>query len=103
MRLAREFKRPDWRAMLSEMSATEYQQWLAFFDENPFYDRLIDAEFASLRYSIAVMMWGHSELTVQDFSLLNTPEKEDDETTDDELMLLGEGIYGGMRYGPAGG
>ncbi|EJU0585829.1 TPA: phage tail assembly protein T, partial [Escherichia coli] len=31
MRLAREFRRADWRRMLSEMSATELGEWGDYF------------------------------------------------------------------------
>ncbi|EKA1866066.1 MULTISPECIES: phage tail assembly protein T, partial [Enterobacteriaceae] len=34
MRLAREFRRPDWRQMLAEMSATELGEWAEHFGKN---------------------------------------------------------------------
>lgn len=48
MRLAREFRRPDWRRMLAEMSATELGEWAEHFGKNSFSDMLLDAEFATL-------------------------------------------------------
>ncbi|WP_437438623.1 phage tail assembly protein T, partial [Salmonella enterica] len=49
MRLAREFRRPDWRRMLAEMSATELGEWAEHFGKNSFSDMLLDAEFATLK------------------------------------------------------
>jgi phage tail assembly protein T len=36
MKLAREFGRPDWRAMLAGMSSTEYGDWKIFYRDNFF-------------------------------------------------------------------
>ncbi|EPW4333714.1 phage tail assembly protein T, partial [Escherichia coli] len=36
MRLAREFRRGDWRRMLSEMSATELGEWGDYFRRQSF-------------------------------------------------------------------
>ena len=91
MRLAREFRRADWRRMLSEMSATELGEWGDYFR--------MDAQFASLKALIVRMVSGSSDAAVADFSLL--PEENGiPERTDEELMHLGEGISGGVRYGP---
>ncbi|HBU6575769.1 TPA: phage tail assembly protein T, partial [Citrobacter amalonaticus] len=38
MKLAREFSRPDWRAMLAGMSSTEYSDWRIFYRDNYFHD-----------------------------------------------------------------
>ncbi len=41
MRLAREFRRPDWRRrMLAEMSATGLGEWAEHFGKNSFSDML---------------------------------------------------------------
>lgn len=98
MRLAREFKRPDWRRMLSEISSSELSEWFGFFREHYFSDVLLDAEFSTLQSTVLALVTG----TVKDadyFSLLSPPLPED--RTDDELMTMGEGIFGGVRYGPA--
>ncbi|HED3064997.1 TPA: phage tail assembly protein T [Kluyvera ascorbata] len=99
-RLAREFRRPDWRRMLSEMSATEYSGWVNHFAATPFSEELLDAEFATTKGLIVTMLTGNSDIDDADFSLLSKPDDEP-EKTDDDLMLAGEGIFGGVRYGPA--
>ncbi len=99
MRLAREFRRADWRRMLPEMSATELGEWGDYFRMQSFSDVWMDAQFASLKALIVRMVSGSSDAAVADFSLL--PEENGiPERTDEELMHLGEGISGGVRYGP---
>lgn len=98
MRLAREFRRPDWRRMLSAMSATELGEWGAHFSRHPFSDALLDAEFATLKSLVTGLVTG-GRPDPEDFSLLQDDEAAA-EKTDDELMSLGEGITGGVRYGP---
>lgn len=98
MRLAREFKRPDWRRMLSEISSSELSNWFGFFSEHYFSDVLLDAEFSTLKSTMVALVTGKAE-PADDFSLLSVPLPED--RTDDELMTMGEGIFGGVRYGPA--
>ncbi|KFF79592.1 tail protein [Serratia marcescens] len=99
MRLAREFKRPDWRLMLSEISASELGEWATFYRENHFSDGLLDAEFSSLKAMlVALNTTGDDPIYPSDYSLLTPPEPEI-EQTDDDLMLIGEGIFGGVRYG----
>ncbi|EEX9089856.1 phage tail assembly protein T [Escherichia coli] len=99
MRLAREFRRADWRRMLSEMSATELGEWGDYFRMQSFSAVWMDAQFASLKALIVRMVSGSSDAAVADFSLL--PEENGiPERTDEELMHLGEGISGGVRYGP---
>ncbi|RYM60030.1 phage tail assembly protein T [Serratia quinivorans] len=99
MRLAREFKRPDWRQMLSEISSTELGEWAEYYRENRFSDALLDAEFSSLKATmVALFTSGDEEIYPGDLSILTSPEPET-EQTDDELMLIGEGIFGGVRYG----
>lgn len=98
MQLAREFRRPDWRRMLSEMSATELGEWAVHFSLNSFSDALIDAEFATLKALVAGLVTGRHQ-DASDFSLLSESDTVR-EKTDDELMSLGEGITGGVRYGP---
>ncbi|HBW4577318.1 TPA: phage tail assembly protein T, partial [Klebsiella pneumoniae] len=48
MRLAREFGRPDWRAMLSEMSSSEWFEWIEYYQDHCFSDDLLDSHFANL-------------------------------------------------------
>ncbi|EAB2795492.1 phage tail assembly protein T [Salmonella enterica] len=98
MQLAREFRRPDWRRMLSEMSASELGEWAAHFTENSFSDALLDAEFATLKALVTGLVTGAVQ-DADDFRLLSASEPVP-EKTDDELMRLGEGITGGVRYGP---
>ena len=102
MRLAREFRRPDWRGMLAEISATEFMEWIEFFGEKPFMDSLIDAEFSNLTANIVTLISGKTDLNMDDFSLLSD-RREIVERTDDELMLLSAGLIGGKRYGPTSG
>lgn len=87
--------------MLSSLSASEYASWGAFFAETPFSQHLLDAEFATLKALIATVFAGDGEATAEAFSLLSgeddTPEME---WSDDELMAAGEGMFGGIRYGP---
>jgi phage tail assembly protein T len=102
MRLAREFRRPDWRCMLSSMSCSELAEWAAFYRGNLFSDALIDAEFSALSLTITSAFCGKTELTMADFSLLSSVS-EPVEQSDEEMMLAAEGLSGGMRYGPVGG
>lgn len=100
MRLAREFRRADWRRMLSEMSATELGEWGDYFRMQSFSDVWMDAQFASLKALIVRMVSGSSDAAVADFSLL--PEEKTGYRSErtKKLMHLGEGISGGVRYGP---
>lgn len=69
------------------------------FRMQSFSDVWMDAQFASLKALIVRMVSGSSDAAVADFSLL--PEENGiPERTDEELMHLGEGISGGVRYGP---
>ncbi|MDO6406256.1 phage tail assembly protein T [Pantoea phytobeneficialis] len=101
MRLAREFGRPDWRAMLSGMTSTELREWSQFYRDHYFNDHLLDAHFASLSHLVISLMC-KNDMTPASFSLLH-PDKKDVEPSDEQLMLLAEGISGGVRYGPVSG
>lgn len=57
MRLAREFRRADWRRMLSEMSATELGEWGDYFRMQSFSDVWMDAQFASLK-ALSIILSG---------------------------------------------
>lgn len=86
MRLAREFRRPDWRRMLAEMSATERGEWAEHFGKNGFSDLLLDAEFATLKSLLTGLVTGtHHDAEM--FSLITDPESLH-EKTDDELMKI---------------
>lgn len=98
MRLAREFRRHDWRAMLSDMSSSELSEWFDFFQEHYFSDVLLDAEFSSLRATMLILA-GNQDVTLEQLSLLQPPV-EPKTMSDDELMAIGEGLFGGVRYGP---
>ncbi len=86
MRLAREFRRADWRRMLSEMSATELGEWGDYFRMQSFSDVWMDAQFASLKALIVRMVSGSSDAAVADFSLL--PEENGMLTIWRELRCL---------------
>ncbi|AXC71539.1 phage tail assembly protein T [Salmonella enterica subsp. diarizonae serovar 48:i:z] len=100
MQLAREFGRGDWRRMLSEMSATELGEWSAHFRQYSFTNVLLDAEFSTLKSLLAGLMTGNPQ-DAKDFSLMPDPELEPAFVkNDDDMMFSGEGIFGGIRYGP---
>ncbi|WP_077825556.1 phage tail assembly protein T [Escherichia coli] len=98
MRLAREFRRGDWRRMLSEMSATELGEGGDYFRRQSFSDVWLDAQFATLKTLIVQMVSGKT-VAADMFSLLPS-ETEAPVRTDEELMFLGEGIAGGIRIEP---
>ena len=98
MRLAREFRRADWRRMLSEMSATELGEWGDYFRMQSFSDVWMDAQFASLKALIVRMVSGSSDAAVLISAF--TGRERDTGANGRRLMHLGEGISGGVRYGP---
>ncbi|EAN8676218.1 phage tail assembly protein T [Salmonella enterica] len=104
MQLAREFRRADWRQMLAEMSASELGEWGRFFRTQCFTDVWMDAQFATLKALMVQIVSGSREAMAIDFSLLPADDEEEPagETVqpDEVLMRLGEGISGGVRYGP---
>lgn len=105
MKLAREFSRPDWRAMLSQMSSTELREWELFYKDEFFSPDLIDAHFSNLSYHITGLACNDHEQTPADYSLLvprNIPAKNI-ETSDETMMDVAESIPGGTRYGPVAG
>jgi phage tail assembly protein T len=85
--------------MLSEMSASEYSGWVKYFATTPFSNALLDAEFATTKGLLVAMLTGKADVSDEAFSLL-VGEGESD-MTDDDLMLAGEGLFGGVRYDPA--
>ncbi|HEJ9666212.1 TPA: phage tail assembly protein T [Proteus mirabilis] len=98
LRLSHEFKRADWRRMLSEMTATELADWLHFFNETPFTLQLIDHAFSGLNFTVASVFGGGKDLSPEDFSVLLRKPAVD---MDDEIMMaVSEGIAGGIRYEP---
>ncbi|BDH46387.1 phage tail assembly protein T [Salmonella enterica subsp. enterica serovar Choleraesuis] len=104
MQMAREFGRPDWRAMLAGISSTEYADWRVFYRENYFHSAQIDAHFSTLIYSIFSMFSRDTSMTPDQFSLLSARAAEPESEPDDNaLMAAAEGISGGVRYGPASG
>ncbi|HDC2544481.1 TPA: phage tail assembly protein T [Salmonella enterica] len=96
--LAREFRRPDWRRMLTEMSSTELSEWAAFFRENSFSDALLDAEFATLKVLITMLVTG-STVAAEDFSLI-TPPSPEPARDESDLIEAATGILGGVRFEP---
>ncbi len=104
MKLAREFRRIDWRNMLADLSSTEYSEWGEFYHHHFFEDALLDAHFAALNLNIVSLAIGENTLNPGHFSLIDPIEvAEAVETDDDQLMALAESLHGGMRYGPASG
>ncbi|ORM93149.1 phage tail assembly protein T [Pantoea cypripedii] len=107
MKLAREFHRPDWRAMLAGMTSSELEQWHEFYQENHFSDALLDAHFAALNLTVFTLACGENDLTPGHFSLLSPALTralpEPDEDHDEKMMALAEGVHGGVRYGPVSG
>ncbi len=93
MRLAREFRRADWRRMLSEMSATELGEWGDYFRMQSFSDVWMDAQFASLKALIVRMVSGSSDAAVADFSLL----PEENGITGSPLPWAGMCIFSSAR------
>lgn len=84
------------------MSASEFAGWVSHFAATPFSDELLDAEFATTKGLIVAMLTGNSDISDADFSLLTGEVGEPEPgKTDEDLMLAGEGVYGGVRYGPA--
>ncbi|EAO1056139.1 phage tail assembly protein T [Salmonella enterica] len=84
--------------MLSEMSATELGAWSEYFRQYSFSDAHLDAEFATLKSLVAGLVTGTPH-DAADFSLMPEPEPAF-EQNDDDMMFAGEGIFGGVRYGP---
>lgn len=79
------------------MSATELGAWSEYFRQYSFSDAHLDAEFATLKSLVAGLVTGKPH-DATDFSLM--PEPEPAEQNDDDMMFAGEGIFGGVRYGP---
>lgn len=98
MMLAQEFRRPDWRQMLSEMSSSEYQQWTEYFRENSFSNALLDAEFSTLKSLMVTLVTG-KRTEVEDFSLI-TPFTQPEVKSENTLEEAGSGILGGVRIEP---
>lgn len=84
--------------MLSEMSAMELGAWSEYFRQYSFSDAHLDAEFATLKSLVAGLVTGTPH-DAADFSLMPEPEPAF-EQNDDDMMFAGEGIFGGVRYGP---
>lgn len=82
------------------MSASELGEWADHFSQHSFSDTLLDAEFSTLK-SLMVALVSGEKAAAADFSLMPEPEPSF-EKNDDEMMFAGEGIYGGIRYGPGG-
>ncbi|EEW2536519.1 phage tail assembly protein T [Escherichia coli] len=93
--------RPDWRAMLADMSSTEYADWHQFYRTHYFHDVLLDQHFAGLTYTVLSLFFSDPDMHPLDFSLLNRREA-DEEPEDDVLMQKAAGLAGGVRFDPAG-
>ncbi|EOG1850210.1 phage tail assembly protein T [Klebsiella pneumoniae] len=91
--------------MLSEMSSSEWFEWIEYYQDNCFSDDLLDSHFANLSY-LAVSLFTDPEkhgITSLDFSLLSKREGESELDSDEQLMSIAESIPGGVRYVPASG
>ncbi|WP_217076760.1 phage tail assembly protein T [Klebsiella sp. PL-2018] len=101
MKLAREFRRADWRAFLAGMTSTELADWHIFYQSHLFQDALIDTHLSNLQFMTAAASadLSNTSITPQSFSLLNPPEEKPQ--NEESMMLAAEGIAGGTRYGPA--
>lgn len=84
--------------MLSGMSATELGEWASHFRQYSFSDAFLDAEFATLKSLVTGLVTG-TYPDAENFSLMPDPELSF-EKNDDDMMFAGEGIFGGVRYGP---
>ena len=90
--------------MLAGMSATEFDEWITYYQHHFFDDALLDAHFSALNLTIVSLVCGKNTLTTRHFSLLNPYEIEIAQELDDEqLMALAESVPGGIRYGPVSG
>ncbi|ECF2799430.1 phage tail assembly protein T [Salmonella enterica subsp. enterica serovar Miami] len=98
MQLAQHFRRPDWRRMLSEMSASELGEWAEHFRQYSFSDTLLDAEFSTLKSLIVTLVSGE-KVAAEDFSLMPGAEPEPGKD-ENELIEAATGILGGMRFEP---
>lgn len=84
--------------MLAGMSSTEYADWRHFYCTHYFQDAQLDMHFAGLTYAVLSLFFADPVMKPSDFSLLNRCGTEE-ESEDDVLMSVSEGIAGGVRYG----
>ncbi|HHN8349291.1 TPA: phage tail assembly protein T [Morganella morganii] len=84
--------------MLAEMTATELGDWYRYFGAMPFSAQLLDLEFAALSHTVVSLVAGKTDISLNDFSLLQQ-DTAGSETDDSLLMIAGEGLSGGIRYG----
>lgn len=109
MNIAREFSRPDWRAMLAGLTSTELNEWADYFNEHFYLDAQLDAHFSSLNHLLLSIAYPKHNKTIADFSLLNLIRDVDSRSeikkvmSDDEMMQAAEGISGGLRFEPESG
>lgn len=85
--------------MLSEVSASEFNDWIEHFSKTPFTPQLIDTEFAALQRTIVTSMCG-ADVEMTDFMLLTDIDFDDNEMSDEVIQLVGSAIPGGLRYEP---
>lgn len=91
--------------MLSEMSSSEWFEWIEYYQERSFSDDLLDSHFANLSY-LAISLFTDPDkhgISALDFSLLTTDREENEDISDEQLMSIAESIPGGVRYVPASG
>lgn len=105
MNLAREFSRPDWRAMLAGLTSSELNEWGDYFDDHFYSDVQLDAHFSSLCHLLLSIAYPKHNKKLSDFSLLNVIKSDDvpDEMNDEQIMQSAEGIAGGLRFEPENG
>lgn len=96
--LAREMRKPNWRAMLAGMSSSDYADWKCFYRSHYFHEDQMDAHFSRLTYAVLGLFFADENMSPSDFSLLHQVNK-DEEGSEDQLMDKAEGLYGGVRFG----
>lgn len=97
MFLARQHRRPDWRRMLSEITAGEYLDWVRHFSENPFDYHLEQFGIGQVSAAIYNCILRPEKPVPPTQFYINPSIPENTEMTDDEMASAGLGIAGGIR------
>ncbi|MFC1099127.1 phage tail assembly protein T [Pasteurella multocida] len=96
MKLAHEFRRPDFKRMLREMSVSEYFFWCKYFGKRPFMLEMIDYAQSSIVSSAYNVAAGKAISSAQDFSVLNHVVR-DSEMTDEQIEDASGATSGVLR------
>ncbi|MDK1289779.1 phage tail assembly protein T [Pseudoalteromonas umbrosa] len=74
------FQRPDYDEFFDELSSTQLQMWLDYFDLEPAGFRLFDTHFSQLNTSVINSTCNFKQTFKKaDFSLAHRPEKSVDD------------------------